>query len=189
MNPYIFSQIKEQLTMTEVCAAYGVTVKRGLALCPFHSEKTPSFKVYSDNFYCFGCGAGGDLIRFTSMLFNISLREAAVKLNEDFGLGLPLSEKPNYRASLQYEQKKKDRMALQNFTEKALNVLCTYHRFLWRQRKHPDPSNPDFVRSLLDLDRIEYHIECLIQDPEAYRKTNGKEVEKIERELNRRGIS
>lgn len=188
MNPYIFSQIKEQLTMAEVCEAYGVTVKRGLALCPFHSEKTPSFKVYSDNFYCYGCGAGGDLIHFTSMLFDISLKDAVIKLNEDFRLGLLLNEKPNFRACLRYEQQRKERMALQMFTEKALKVLCTYHRFLWMQRKHPNPNNPDFFRSLQDLDRIEYSIECLIQNAGEYKKTNGKEVDKLERELKRRGI-
>lgn len=188
MNPYIYSLIKERLTMQEVCEVYGIDIKKGTALCPFHSEKTPSFKVYADHFYCFGCGAGGDVLRFVSMLFDISAHEAAVKLNADFGLGLPVNEKPNYRALLRHEQQKKDRMALQNFTEKALKVLCTYYRFLWMQRKTPDPNNPDFVRSLLDLDRIEYSIECLIQDPAEYRNTGGKEVEKLERELTRKGL-
>lgn len=189
MNPYVFSQIKEALSMTEVLEHYGFTVRRGTMLCPFHSEKTPSFKVYPDSFYCFGCGSGGDVIRFVAMLFQISMKDAAVKLNADFGLGLSVDGKPSYRAALRYEQQKKDRMALQNFTEKALQVLCTYHRFLWVQRKTPDPNNPDFVRSLLDLDRIAYNIECLIEDPAEYRKTNGKEVEKIARELDRRGIA
>lgn len=188
MNPYIFGEVKERLTMTQVCEAYGIEVKRGTALCPFHSEKTPSFKVYSDNFYCFGCGAGGDLIRFTSMLFHLSLKEAVVKLNADFALGLPVDGKPNYRAVLRYEQQKKDRMALQLFTEKALQVLCTYHRFLWTQRKTPNPDNPDFVRSLLDLDRIAYSIDCLIGDPAEYKSTNGKEVERIEKFLIGRGL-
>lgn len=189
MNPYVFSQIKERLTMAEVLEHYGFTVRHGLMLCPFHSEKTPSFKVYPGSFYCFGCGAGGDVIRFVAMLFQISMKDAAVKLNADFGLGLSVDGKPSYRAALRYEQQKKDRMALQIFTEKALQVLCTYHRFLWIQRKTPDPNNPDFVRSLLDLDRIAYNIECLIEDPAEYRKTNGKEVEKLARELNRRGIA
>lgn len=189
MNPYVYSQIKERLSMAEVLAHYGFTVQRGGMLCPFHSEKTPSFKVYPNSFYCFGCGAGGDVIRFVSMLFEISPKDAAVKLNTDFGLGLPVDGKPNYRAVLRYEQQKKDRMALQNFTEKALRVLCTYHRFLWIQRKTPDPNNPDFVLSLLDLDRIAYNIDCLIEDPEGYRNTNGKEVEKLARELDRRGIT
>lgn len=189
MNPYVFGQIKEALMMSDVLEHYGFTVRRGLMLCPFHSEKTPSFKVYPDSFYCFGCGAGGDVIRFVSMFFNLLPNEAAVKLNTDFGLGLPVDGKPSYRAALQYEQQKKDRMELQIFTEKALQVLCTYHRFLWFQRKIPDPNNPDFVRSLLDLDRIAYNIECLIENPEEYRKTNGKEVETLARELERRGIT
>lgn len=189
MNPYVYSQIKEALPMSEVLEHYGFTVHRGLMLCPFHSEKTPSFKVYENSFYCFGCGAYGDVIRFVSMLFEISPKDAAVKLNADFSLGLPVDGKPSYRAALRCEQQKKDRMALQNFTEKALQVLCTYHRFLWAQRKKPDPNNPDFVRSLLDLDRIAYNIECLIEDPAEYRKINGKEVEKLARELDRRGIA
>ena len=39
-------------------------------LCPFHSEKTPSFTVYQDtqSFYCFGCGAGGDVISFVKLI-------------------------------------------------------------------------------------------------------------------------
>ena len=58
------------------------TIKRhgstSKCLCPFHSEKTPSCTIYSDtqSFYCFGCGAGGDVISFIKKIENLSYYEA-----------------------------------------------------------------------------------------------------------------
>lgn len=188
MNPYIFREIKARLTMPEVCEAYGITVKRDVALCPFHTEKRPSLHVYPDHFYCFGCGAGGDVIRFVARLFALPDADAARKLNTDFSLGLLENGKISYRAALQYEQKQRERAALRSFRECALNVLCTYHRFLWKQRQEPDPTSPDFVRSLLDLDRVEYDIACVLKDAADFQKTNGKEVERLAGALREKGL-
>ncbi len=60
-------------------------------LCPFHSEKTPSFTVYQDtqSFYCFGCGAGGDVISFVMKIENLEYIEAVKLLAENAGLTLP----------------------------------------------------------------------------------------------------
>ncbi len=54
------------------------------ALCPFHSEKTPSFTIYNDGrrFMCFGCGAKGDVFDFVSLLHNVGLRDAAMMLSQ-----------------------------------------------------------------------------------------------------------
>ena len=64
---------------------YGITVDRkGFARCPFHNEKTASFRVYPDNtFHCFGCGAHGDVITFVMKIQNISFNEACRKLDKD----------------------------------------------------------------------------------------------------------
>ena len=56
-----------------------------MACCPFHDDKNPSMKV-DTRFHCFGCGADGDVIDFTSRLYNLSSKEAAEKLAQDFGL-------------------------------------------------------------------------------------------------------
>ena len=65
----VIEEIKNRCDIVEFISTY-VNLKRAgsnyVGLCPFHSEKTPSFTVFPDtqNFYCFGCGAGGDLINF-----------------------------------------------------------------------------------------------------------------------------
>ena len=61
------------------------------ALCPFHSEKTPSFVVYADtqSFYCFGCGAGGDVISFIMRAENLDYPEAVRLLAKRVGMEVP----------------------------------------------------------------------------------------------------
>ena len=72
-----------------------VTLKRtGLnlkGLCPFHSEKTPSFTVYpgTQSFYCFGCGAAGDVISFVMRAENLDYVSAVETLAKRAGIVLP----------------------------------------------------------------------------------------------------
>ena len=70
--------------------------RRGMACCPFHSDKSPSMKL-DERYYCFGCGVTGDAVDLTAKLFGIGLREAAVKLAEDFGLNYDSRQKPSVR--------------------------------------------------------------------------------------------
>ena len=60
-------------------------------LCPFHSEKSPSFFVYPENnsFYCFGCGAGGDIITFVRRAEHLEYLEAVKFLADRAGMKLP----------------------------------------------------------------------------------------------------
>ena len=82
----VFEVVKENVTARQAAEAYGLKVGRtGMACCPFHSDKSPSMKL-DERYYCFGCGATGDAVDLTAKLFGIGLREAAVKLAEDFGL-------------------------------------------------------------------------------------------------------
>jgi len=66
----------------------GSTLK---ALCPFHSEKTPSFSVHREKqvFHCFGCGAGGDVFEFVKRIENASFPEAVRIVAERFGVPIP----------------------------------------------------------------------------------------------------
>ena len=63
-------------------------------LCPFHSEKTPSFYVYPDtqSFYCFGCGAGGDAVTFTKKINSIDYVEAVKLLAQRAGMPEPTED-------------------------------------------------------------------------------------------------
>ena len=62
-----------------------------VGLCPFHNEKSPSFNVYPENnsFYCFGCGAGGDVITFIRKIENLDYIEAVKMLADRVGLQMP----------------------------------------------------------------------------------------------------
>jgi DNA primase len=63
-------------------------------LCPFHGEKTPSFNVHGDQGYfkCFGCGVGGDVIKFVELYEKLSFPEAVRQLAGRFGLPVPEAE-------------------------------------------------------------------------------------------------
>jgi len=82
LNP--FDTIKETLQITDIVRFYGVEPKRNnQALCPFHSEKTPSFTIFpkTNTFKCFGCGAGGSVIDFVMQMHGTDVLEAAKKLD------------------------------------------------------------------------------------------------------------
>ncbi|MBQ1549934.1 MAG: DNA primase, partial [Clostridia bacterium] len=117
--------LRDRLDIEEFISGY-VHLKRAgrlsKGLCPFHSEKTPSFTVYPDNqsFYCFGCGKGGDIITFTRDIENLDYLDAVRFLADRAGLQMPDEE---YDDTL---SKKRKRMLELNkeaarFFYKALN--------------------------------------------------------------------
>lgn len=90
----IISEIKYKNDIEGIISQYSVLKRRGknlVGLCPFHSEKTPSFTVYPENgsFYCFGCGVGGDVITFTSLIENLDYIESVKLLAERSNIQLP----------------------------------------------------------------------------------------------------
>jgi len=90
----VIEEIKFRNDIESVISAY-VTLKPAgsnmLGLCPFHSEKTPSFTVFKSrqNFHCFGCGAGGDVITFIMKMENLSYVEAIEFLAKRVGINIP----------------------------------------------------------------------------------------------------
>ena len=90
----IINEIKYRNDIETAVSQYVNLKRRGknlVGLCPFHSEKTPSFTVYPENgsFYCFGCGAGGDVFTFTGLIENLDYMESIKLLAERSGIALP----------------------------------------------------------------------------------------------------
>ena len=82
----VFEAVKQNLTTRQAAEMYGIQVSRhGMTVCPFHNDKNPSMKV-DRRFHCFACQADGDVIDFTSRLFGLSSKEAALKLADDFSI-------------------------------------------------------------------------------------------------------
>lgn len=107
MLPELFiQQLKQSCDMERIVSGYLPLKKKGrylVGLCPFHSEKSPSFYVYPQNqsFYCFGCGAGGDVITFIRRIENLEYMEAVKLLADRCGLELPMdSDQSDARSML-----------------------------------------------------------------------------------------
>lgn len=94
ISPQIIEDIKARNDIEHVISSY-ITLKRAGSnlngLCPFHSEKTPSFTVFpsTQSFYCFGCGAGGDAITFVMRMENLDYVSAVRTLAERSGVTIP----------------------------------------------------------------------------------------------------
>ena len=87
----IFQEVRNRLNLRQIVSFYGCgTPKHNYICCPFHTEKTPSMRIYDYGFNCYGCGAKGGMIDFVMKLFGISNIEAVRKLNEDFCLNLDI---------------------------------------------------------------------------------------------------
>ena len=115
-------------SIVDVISGYTSLRKRGATysgLCPFHQEKTPSFTVSAEKglYYCFGCGEGGDIVRFVERIENLSFAEAIEELGERFGVPVEFED------GIGPDSVRKDRDAsLLQALEKAATF---YQRFLW----------------------------------------------------------
>ena len=104
----IINEIKYRNDIETAVSQYVNLKRRGknlVGLCPFHSEKTPSFTVYPEtgSFYCFGCGVGGDVFTFTGLIENLDYMESIKLLAERSGISLP---QDGYDDSMQRLKKK-----------------------------------------------------------------------------------
>ena len=94
ISPDYLQELSQRTDIIELVSGYVQLRRRGrtyTGLCPFHSEKTPSFVVYPENssFYCFGCGAGGDAITFVKKINNLDYIEAVRFLASRAGMPMP----------------------------------------------------------------------------------------------------
>ncbi len=168
--------IKSLVPMREAAIRYGFTPNRaGFITCPFHNEKTASLKIYPDNrgWYCYGCGAGGDVIDFVKRLFDLNYNQAIVRLDYDFGLGLPLGRKPTLRERQQLtaerRQREADRQAKEREGEELFEIyLDALKRFTelnsWLKKYRPTAEGEDlhplFVEALNFIEAAEYNLNC-----------------------------
>ena len=160
----LFESVKAAVTVRQAVEHYGLEVNCGnMVCCPFHNDRTPSMKLNEDYFYCFGCGATGDVIDFAARLFNLSSYDAAKKLAYDFGID---PDKPPVAAALRKPQYPLAK-ALQKETLHCQRVLYDYLHLLERWKVQYAPKTPEdtvddrFVEACHMLDYIEYLADIL----------------------------
>lgn len=196
----LFDEIKAAVPIMDAAQRYGLTVDRhGRALCPYHSEKTPSFKLYPDSntFHCFGCQQSGDVTDLTMHLTgSASSMDAAKLLNADYSLGLDVGGAPDPAAARRW---KADRDKLADFDawcERACNTIIQYHKLLRRWKTEHAPKSPEEVPHPLFVEACqrEQYIENLFHQvfidgdfkaKAGFWRTHQEEVKSIERELER----
>ena len=160
----LFESVKAAATVRQAAEHYGLKIGQGnMVCCPFHADRTPSMKLNEDYFYCFGCGAHGDVIDLVARLFNLSSYDAAKKLAYDFGID---PDKPPAAVALR-KPKYPLAKAFQKDELRCQRVLCDYLHLLetWKVQyapKAPDDTMDDrFVEACQMLDYIEYLADIL----------------------------
>ncbi len=128
----VVREVKDHADIVSVVSRYVSLKKRGknhVGLCPFHSEKTPSFTVSQEKelFHCFGCEKGGDVFGFIMEMEGIDFSDALKMLAEEVGVKLPERPKGAERTSLYDDMYKANRMAME-----------FYHRILVSSEKGAD---------------------------------------------------
>lgn len=161
----LYASIKNALTTREAAERYGIRVSRnGMCRCPFHPDRNPSMKV-DERFHCFGCQADGDVISFASRLFDLSPREAALKLAADFGIAQNEPEQASARPG------RRPHRASDLFDHQVgycFHELAAYRDRLlaWKEtyapKSHHDDFHPRFLEALTQLDQVEAQMDMLL---------------------------
>lgn len=127
-NHNFIEDLKNKLNIVDIIGQNIQLKKKGAnywGICPFHSEKTPSFSVNEEKqfYHCFGCGAGGDIIKFVQDYYKLDFNDAIAKICNDNGIELPkMTNQTNFNYKRYYEINK---------------IAATY--YLNNLRKLPNP--------------------------------------------------
>ena len=161
----LFQNVKYGVNCREAAERYGVSINRqGKALCPFHNDRHPSLYVADDHFYCFACGAPGDVIDIAANFFDLPLYEAAQRLAADFGVD---ANQPPTKEVLEKRRQKAEAQQLMENERLCVSVLSDYARVLrsWKMQYAPQsPAEaPDerFEEACHKLDEAEYYLDIL----------------------------
>ena len=186
----LFETVKQSITIRETAERYGIEVKRGgMVCCPFHDDKNPSMKLNKEYFYCFGCGATGDVIDLASRLYNLSPKEAAEKLAQDFGL-IYDSQAPPRR---NYVRQKTETQQFREDRQRCYRILSDYYYLLKKWENAYSPHTPEeephplFVEAIQKKTYVEYLLDLFLYENEEEQKAwiteHTAEITHLERRL------
>lgn len=173
----IFEEVKAAVPVPVAAEHYGLEHRNGMCRCIFHDDRTPSMKLYPENYYCFGCGAHGDVVALVAELFGLKQYDAAQKIAADFGIVHNSTD----QSITQYKRTPSQR----EMESRAFRILYGYCLLLkqWRidyaPKNENDELHPLFVESLTNLDLYGHYCDIFITGTSDERKDfleNGKEI-------------
>ncbi len=164
---YDFEGIKAETNILDVIGAVVSLKKRGNlheGCCPFHGENTPSFKVYTDNFHCFGCGAHGDAIDFVMMHENCGYDQAVERI---VGRDFTIDESKRQQIRIEREQRERQEQRMRESViascahrwEKA--QPCDSHPYLEAKGIQPHMARQDGKALLVPVHGKDGELQCV----------------------------
>ena len=161
----IFNTIKNNVTTREAAEKYGIDIGRnGMCVCPFHNDHDPSMKV-DKRFHCFGCQADGDVINFTARLYQLSQRDAAIKLASDFNI--PVNKEEHYVPKPSNSILIEKQIFNQQLSECFITLTNYYHQLQrWKEVYAPKVDGVEwdsrFIEAIRNLEPIDYALDILL---------------------------
>lgn len=184
--------IKSEVGIKDVVLHYGISLKNNAACCPFHKEKTPSFRINEKKqiFKCFGCGIGGDIFTFVMHYLGCDFKTALSEINKEFHLGLnenfkpadaiKLSENKNIKKQFNEWALHAERLLLKHYKELKNMTVFNFDSI--------DDAGADYIYAINHIDYTEYLYDLITgaksdkEKIEFYKKYS-KEVTKIEHRI------
>lgn len=195
----IFQEVKSYVTARQAAEQYGIRVgKNQMACCPFHDDHHPSMKI-DTNYYCFACGAKGDVIGLTASLFGLSPYEAARKLIADFQLPLTAEKRRERRKKYRNRNPVSVKEKMTNWHRHAVKVLTDYLSWIrfWKRFYESEPDafeQEQFLEALDNERKINDYLDILLtgsgEEIAEFFICKRKEVAEIEQHVERyqRGV-
>ena len=155
----IIEEVRMKNDIVDVISQYVKLTRKGssyFGLCPFHNEKTPSFSVTPSKqmYYCFGCGEHGDAIDFVAKYYDLSLKDAAMKLADDFGIDYDRKIPASIEIKRAQIKQNQDRLQKEQIRD-LCKELSELHSFL-REKKQQPVTNGNFTILKSYIDDFEY---------------------------------
>lgn len=154
-------EILANITMHNLLEKYHKTGRHNRTSCPFHNGKDNNFSYNDKVYHCFVCGVKGNIITFVKEYFGLDFMNAISKLNDDFGLGLPINSKMTLRqrkdfldkAKVRERQKEQRRIKEENYIK--------LHNSLWDEWTRLDNNRRDYAPKSLGDDFHPLYVEAV----------------------------
>ncbi len=167
-----FQELKAAARIDDLVRLYGGEINRaGMTRCVLHSERTPSMKVDTEKgvFHCFGCGAGGDIIRLAQLKEGLDAVAAARFIDSALGLNLDKNVPPKERFESMKRAKIRQFKARQerrrrDMENRLYTDLCGKLHELSALKAEQDPMSDEWAKTVMNLDKVRFLIELIEQN-------------------------
>lgn len=174
---YAVEAIKSSISMPKAIAHYAPNPapKHDRIPCPVHNGKGYNMWFSEWGYHCFVCGTSGDVIHFVQHIFGMTFQEAVEKLNQDFGLGIPMNRRLTLREQREAQQRHNAVMAEREREEAEQKARQDLYNALWDEwarldqnrriyapQRAGDEIHPFFAEALQKIDYQAYLIDNLL---------------------------